>query len=107
MMYEFLRLGRAAVIAVVLAVPLLHSGAMHAAPLACIADWSRASRVVAKERLAPVSQLSRAAREKRVGHVLTATLCSDRGRFVYRVLLRRAGGRIQSVTVDARTPFAR
>jgi hypothetical protein len=71
----------------------------------CFADWSDAARIAARERLAPVEALTALTRERRLGSIVRATLCSHQGRFIYRLVVRSHTGSLMSITVDAARPF--
>jgi uncharacterized membrane protein YkoI len=73
----------------------------------CIADWSIAAPIVHKEGLTTVEALSRIAATELAGVIVKTTLCESNGSFVYRILVRHAGGKLTSRTVDARAPFGR
>ena len=70
-------------------------------------DWSVAAPIVKKQGLATVQQLTRLARQKKVGDILRAKLCEDRGVFTYRLVVRDPKGRLRILTVDASRPFER
>jgi uncharacterized membrane protein YkoI len=75
---------------------------------ACITDWSVAAPIVYREKLATVEALSRIAADKLSGSSIVRTiLCEENGRYSYRVVMRDAGGRLSTHTVDAREPFNR
>lgn len=71
----------------------------------CVKDWSAASEIVAREKLAAVSSLSDAARTAGKNDIVKSTLCRVGGQFVYRVVMRDRSGRLKTETVDARAPF--
>ena len=73
--------------------------------LACFTEWSDAVPVVHREALTAVRDIHSQARRRQLGDVVRVTLCSDDGRFVYRLLVREPKGGIVSMTVDARRPF--
>ena len=73
----------------------------------CIADWSIAAPIVHAQGLTTVEALSRIAATELPGVIVKTTLCEENGAFVYRILVRDAGGKLTSRTVDARAPFAR
>ncbi len=79
----------------------------RASDVRCIPDWSVAAQIVEKRKLAPVTELSRSLAAQNRGRVLTTTLCREDGRFVYRLTLRAPGGRLETVTLDAKSPFGR
>jgi hypothetical protein len=73
----------------------------------CIADWSIAAPIVHAQGLTTVEALSRMAATELPGIIVKTTLCEENGAFVYRLLVRDAGGKLTNRTVDARAPFAR
>ncbi|MDP1639300.1 MAG: hypothetical protein Q8L61_00060 [Hyphomicrobium sp.] len=73
----------------------------------CITDWSIAAPIVHAQGLATVEALSRIAATEMPGVIVKTTLCEEKGAFVYRLLVRDAGGKLTSRTVDARQPFGR
>ncbi len=87
-------------------VAALPAGGARADEPPCIADWSDAAPIVARERLASVRNIQDLARIRFSGDLVRITLCREDSRFVYRVILRDLRGRISSQTVDARLPFA-
>jgi uncharacterized membrane protein YkoI len=78
-----------------------------AADAQCYPTWSEASGVASSENLMPVERLSQMARARYKGEVVKTTLCRERGRFVYRMVIREARGVFKTVTVDAHRPFER
>ncbi len=92
---------------IITGVLLLAAGFQTAAGAGCYADWSVAAPIVRKEGLATVETLARRAQAKISGDIVKTTLCEEKGGFVYRLLIRDAGGRLSNKTVDARAPFAR
>ena len=73
----------------------------------CIADWSIAAPIVHAQGLTTVEALSRIAATELPGIIVKTTLCEENGAFVYRILVREAGGKLTARTVDARAPFGR
>lgn len=71
----------------------------------CWADWSAAAPVVHRESLRPAKDVRALAQKSSQGQLLNITLCEEKGRFVYRLLFLRSAGTVESLTVDARTPF--
>ena len=84
----------------------LVSGAAHAGET-CISDWSLAAPIVKSQGLMPVEELTRAAREKFNGEIVKTALCEANGTYVYRLVVKGAGGQVRSKTVDAHNPFGR
>jgi uncharacterized membrane protein YkoI len=71
----------------------------------CYADWSDAAAVVRREALALSSEVQLKSRALAIGEVVRMTLCEERGRYIYRLVVRRTDGVIDTLTVDARRPF--
>lgn len=73
----------------------------------CFADWSEAAAVVAREQLIPAKGFHEIAQRHVAGaHLLHITLCREPSRYIYRLVVRDAAGRVSQHTVDARDPFA-
>jgi hypothetical protein len=105
------RLARAAAVSTVATLGVALGGAVpvRAAPFAeatCFADWSDAAPLVAAHNLTPAKGLHDLARRHVPGDLVRVTLCREETRFVYRLLVRQAGGHLSHVTVDAQHPFA-
>ena len=75
------------------------------APDQCFSGWSDAVPIVQREALTPVRELHIQVRQRNLGELVRITLCSDQGRYVYRLLVREPIGRFVPMTVDARHPF--
>jgi uncharacterized membrane protein YkoI len=92
-----------------LALMLLPAGATaRAEDAACYANWSDAAPVVRAQGLVDMERLSALASTSLAGaEIVRTTLCREQGRFVYRLVVREAKGRLKMVSVDARLPFAR
>jgi len=92
-----------------LAVGLVFAGPSAAIGLdgeLCIADWSEAAPIVARENLSTARDVQELARRRLDGDLVRITLCQDGSRFIYRIVMRDVHGRISSLTIDARRPFA-
>ena len=68
----------------------------------CFNDWATASAIVADRQMVNVAELSKIAREKFRGQVLTARLCSNDGGYFYRLVIRDDEGRVKRVRVPPR-----
>ncbi len=78
----------------------------QAADEQCYASWSEAAPIVRAQGLVDMEQLSALATPNHVGgEIVKSTLCRDQGRFIYRLVIREAKGRLKMVAVDARKPF--
>lgn len=75
--------------------------APKAAAADCVADWSTAAQVVKKENLLTVEQVSAAEAGAIPGQIMKTTLCREQGGYVYRLVVREAGGQLRNVVVDA------
>jgi uncharacterized membrane protein YkoI len=71
----------------------------------CWTDWSAAAAVVRRETLTSVERVSKLASEQFPGaEIIKVTLCEERGKFVYRLVLRERQGQLKSVLLNARQP---
>jgi uncharacterized membrane protein YkoI len=75
--------------------------APKAAAADCVADWSTAAQLVKKENLLTVEQVSASAAGAIPGQIMKTTLCREQGGYVYRLVVREAGGQLRNVVVDA------
>jgi hypothetical protein len=71
----------------------------------CYPDWSDAAPIVKREQLTSTKDLLQQARAQRFGDLVRITLCEQQGRYVYRLVMLEAKGRMTNVTVDAKQPF--
>ncbi len=71
----------------------------------CYADWSQAAEIVRAESLVTAKDVHERARTSQIGDVVRMTLCEEKGRFVYRLVIREAKGHVVKRTVDAKAPF--
>jgi uncharacterized membrane protein YkoI len=74
-----------------------------AAEARCWADWSDAALVVQREALRPAKEIAASIRA-RGKEVVRMTLCEERGRYIYRMVVV-SGGRVENLTVDAGKSF--
>lgn len=89
------------VLVAVLAAALLPA---HAAPdvtTACIANWSDAAPIVAREKLMAAREIQLMSRRTLPGDVVNITLCRADAGYFYLLLLRDGKGRISSLKIDA------
>lgn len=73
----------------------------------CMADWSVAASIVRKEGLTTVEQLIKLAASSGAGSIIRTTLCDTDGKYVYRIVIKGDDGKLKTMIVDARKPFAR
>ena len=71
----------------------------------CYADWSEAAEIVRSKALVTAKDVRERARIGQIGDVVRMTLCEDKGRYVYRLVVREAKGQVIKLTVDAKAPF--
>jgi len=69
----------------------------------CIADWSDAAPIVARERLLPTPAVQALSRRLHSGDVVRLTLCRRGDGYVYRLVLRDDRGRLSNRVIDARS----
>jgi uncharacterized membrane protein YkoI len=101
-MYVLIWFLKLATFALVLALPVR---AAPAEASSCFDDWSDAAPVMLQEGLLGTKELHALARQRLPGDLVRITLCQEGGRYIYRLLMRDARGRLNTVTVDARKPF--
>jgi uncharacterized membrane protein YkoI len=91
----------------VLGLTVLLSTRSPVAEETCFPDWSLAAPIVKQRGLVTVEQLSKLARHELSAEIVKATLCEEKGGFVFRLVVRGTNGQLKSVTVDAKAPFGR
>lgn len=91
----------AAASAVAIVVPLGAVALEASEKRECFRDWTEASRIVARENLIGVKELSAAAKSQADARVVRTVLCRDGKAYVYRVVLRTQTGRLSTRTIDA------
>ena len=74
-------------------------------PEQCIGDWAKAAVIVQRGKMVDVAGLSKLAREKFDGRIMSARLCKGGDGYFYRLVIRRDDGRVQRVKVDALKPM--
>lgn len=83
-------------VASVAVAPVAHAGG-------CLENWAEAAEVVAREKLVTIETLTAMTR-RQAGEVVRSALCREDGRYIYRVVLRKPGGGLRNIAVDARQP---
>lgn len=71
----------------------------------CIGDWAKAAMIVERDKMVDVADLSKLARHKYDGRIMSARLCKGANSYFYRLVIRRDNGRVQRVKIDARKPL--
>lgn len=72
----------------------------------CLSDWGAAGEIVRREKLLTVQQLTQDEGTLLPGQIVKATLCKDGDDYVYKVVVRTAGGALKTIVVEARPPAA-
>ncbi|MEQ1670226.1 MAG: hypothetical protein ABL893_05160 [Hyphomicrobium sp.] len=70
----------------------------------CMTDWGQAGEIVRREKLLTVQQLSQPGPAQLPGQIVKTTLCKDGDDYIYKVVVREAGGQLKTLVVDARRP---
>ncbi|MGI9479196.1 MAG: PepSY domain-containing protein [Hyphomicrobiaceae bacterium] len=92
------------VAAIMLAVIVGPRAVSAGSPEQCIGDWAQAATIVQKRKMVDVAKLSKLAKQKFDGRIMSARLCTNNGAYFYRLVIRRNDGRMQRVKVDAQNP---
>lgn len=76
-----------------------------AAPAAradCV-PWKSAGAIISQNSLVPGDVVYQKVQSKTGGKVISATLCENGGKFVYKMVVLGKKGDVKNITVDART----
>jgi hypothetical protein len=73
----------------------------------CVNDWSEAAVIVKSEGLLPVDKLAELVKVHKAGDIVKTTLCKEKDTYAYKIVVRDAKGQLKSLTLDAKTPFAK
>jgi len=76
------------------AVPPAHAG--------CV-PWKSAGAIISQNSLVPGNVIYKKVQSKTGGKVISATLCENGGKFVYKIVVLGKKGDVKNLTVDART----
>jgi uncharacterized membrane protein YkoI len=71
----------------------------------CLTDWTAAGAIVKSEGLVTVDQLTKLAPSKLGGDIVRISLCEAKTGYVYKLVIKDAGGQIKNMVVDAKSPF--
>jgi uncharacterized membrane protein YkoI len=74
------------------------------AKTSCFNDWSEAAVVVEKHKLVKVADLDAMVRKKLDGRIVKTTLCAVDKSYIYKIVVRKSGGQLKGVAVDAKKP---
>jgi len=91
---------RQAAIAVSIAVML--TAAVTPAQAGCV-PWKSAGAIISQNALVPGNVIYQKVQSKTGGKVISATLCENGGKFVYKIVVLGKKGDVKNLTVDART----
>ena len=97
-----MRNGRKQVSLLLLAVVVLIGQSVHAPAEECLTDWGTAGEIVRREKLMSVQDLSKIDGPSLGGQIVKTTLCKDGDDYVYKIVVRAAGGVLKTIVVDAR-----
>jgi uncharacterized membrane protein YkoI len=89
-----------------LAVAGLAAVAMTAAVSPAHADcvpWKSAGAIISQNSLVPGNVIYKKVQSKTGGKVISATLCENGNKFVYKIVVLGKKGDVKNLTVDART----
>jgi uncharacterized membrane protein YkoI len=89
-------------IAVALFTAVMLTAAAAPAQAGCV-PWKSAGALIAKNSLVPGNVIYRNVQAKTGGKVISATLCQNGNRFVYKVVVLGKKGDVRNLNVDART----
>ena len=81
---------------------LLVTAAGTPAEAGCV-PWKSAGAVISKNSLVPGNVVYDAVQSKTGGKVISATLCENGGKFVYKIVVLGKKGDVTNLSVDART----
>ncbi len=73
--------------------------------LGCLTDWSKAGPIVRERSLTPPEDVLMLAEGEVPGRLLKMSLCDDKGRYIYRLVIYAQSGELKRLNVDARRPF--
>jgi hypothetical protein len=65
--------------------------------------WKSAGAIISQNSLVPGNVIYQKVQSKTGGKVISATLCENGGKFVYKIVVLGKKGDVKNLTVDART----
>ena len=89
------------VLAALLPISITPAHAVPDATDACIANWSDAAPIVAREKLLAAREIHLMSRRSLPGDVVRITLCRQGAGYFHLLLLRDGKGRISNLKIDA------
>lgn len=66
-------------------------------------NWKEAGNLIKQNSLVSGKDVYDRIKQKSQSQIITASLCQEDGRFVYRIVLLSPAGKVTNVSVDART----
>jgi len=78
------------------------TAAAPAARADCV-PWKSAGAIISQNSLVPGDVVYQKVQTKTGGKVISATLCENGGKFVYKMVVLGKKGDVKNITVDART----
>lgn len=71
----------------------------------CFSEWSKAAPLVKQENLATAADVAKLAKQRKIGRMLSISLCEKNGTHNYKVVVSNNKGQIKTIEVDAKKPF--
>ncbi len=65
--------------------------------------WKQAAELIKENHLVSGKDVYDRIKQKSASQIITANLCKEDGRFIYRIVLMSPAGQVTNVSVDART----
>jgi uncharacterized membrane protein YkoI len=65
--------------------------------------WRQAGDIIRENGLKSGKDVYDRIKQEKQGEIITANLCEENGRFVYRIVLLSAQGKVTNLSVDARS----
>lgn len=88
--------------AVAVLTAVMVAAAAPSARAGCV-PWKSAGAIISKNSLIPGNVIYKKVQSKTGGKVISATLCENGGKFVYKIVVLGKKGDVKNLTVDART----
>lgn len=89
-------------IAIAVLAAVMMTAAATPARAGCV-PWKSAGAVISQNSLVPGNVIYKRVQSKTGGKVISATLCENGNRFVYKIVVLGKKGDVKNLTVDART----
>ena len=81
---------------------VMMTAAVAPAHAGCL-PWKSAGAIISQNSLVPGNVIYQKVQSKTGGKVISATLCENGGKFVYKIVVLGKKGDVKNLTVDART----